>query len=43
MPNCLKNWPATEPIKETGTKTAMIVSEIAITAGPISSAASMEA
>ncbi len=43
MPNCLKNCPAIPDMKLAGAKIAMIVSEIAITARPISSAASSAA
>ncbi len=43
MPNCLKNCPAMPDMKLAGAKIAMIVSEIAITARPISSAASRAA
>ena len=42
-PNCLKYWPAMPPMKLTGAKIAMMVQEIAMTARPISSAASSEA
>ena len=42
-PNCLKYWPAMPPMNETGAKAAMIVAEIAMTARPISSAASSDA
>ena len=42
-PNCLKYWPAMPPMKLTGTNTAMMVSVMAITARPISSAASSAA
>ena len=42
-PNCRKYCPAMPPMKLTGAKTAMIVIEIAMTARPISSAASSEA
>ena len=43
MPNCLKNCPAMPDMKLAGAKIAMMVSEIAITASPISSAASIAA
>ena len=43
MPNCLKNWPAMLPMKLTGMNTAMMVRLMAMTAWPISSAASMDA
>ena len=43
MPNCLKYCPAMPPMKETGTNTAAMVSVVATTASPISSAASMAA
>ncbi len=43
MPNCLKYWPAMPPMKLTGANTAMIVKVMAMTARPISSAASSEA
>ena len=42
-PNCLKYWPATPPMNDTGANTAMIVAEMAMTARPISSAASSAA
>ena len=42
-PNCSKYWPGIPPMKETGTKTAMMVKVVAITARPISSAASIAA
>ncbi len=42
-PNCLKYCPAMPPMKLTGANTATIVIEMAITAMPISSAASSEA
>ena len=42
-PNWLKYWPAMPPMKLTGAKIATIDSEIAMTARPISSAASSEA
>ena len=42
-PNCLKYWPLTPPMKLTGRNTAMMVNEVATTARPISSAASMAA
>ena len=42
-PNCLKNCPAIPPMKLTGAKTATMVSVIAMTASPISSAASTAA
>ena len=42
-PNCLKYCPGMPPMKDTGTKIATIVSEIAMTARPISSAASSAA
>ena len=43
MPNCLKNWPAMPDMKLAGAKIAMMVRLIAITASPISSAASSAA
>ena len=43
MPNCLKNWPATEVMKLAGANTATMVRLIAMTASPISSAASSAA
>ena len=43
MPNCLKYWPAMPPMNDTGMNTAMIVKVMAMTARPISSAASSEA
>ncbi len=43
MPNCLKNCPAMPDMKLAGAKIAMMVSEIAMTANPISSAASRAA
>ena len=42
-PNWRKYWPAMPPMKLTGEKIAAIDSEIAMTASPISSAASSEA
>ena len=42
-PNCRKYCPAMPPMKLTGANTATIVMEIAMTARPISSAASSEA
>ena len=42
-PNCLKYWPAMPPMKLTGTNTATMVKVMAITARPISSAASSAA
>ena len=42
-PNCLKYWPAMPPMKLTGANTATMVIVIAMTARPISSAASSEA
>ncbi len=42
-PNCLKYWPAMPPMKLTGAKIAMMVAVMAITASPISSAASSAA
>ncbi len=42
-PNWRKYWPAMPPMKLTGAKIAAIDSEIAMTARPISSAASSEA
>ena len=43
QPNCTKNLPATPPMKAVGRKTAIRVKVVAITASPISSAASMAA
>jgi len=43
MPNCLKNWPGIDDMKLAGTKTATMVRLIAMTARPISSAASSAA
>jgi hypothetical protein len=43
IPNCLKNWPGTDPMKLAGTNTATIVRLMAMTAKPISSAASSAA
>ena len=43
IPNCLKNCPATLPMKLAGANTAMMVRLIAMTASPISSAASIAA
>ena len=43
MPNCLKNWPGTDCMKLAGTKIATMVRLMAMTARPISSAASMAA
>ena len=43
MPNCLKNWPAIPGIKLAGAKIATIVKLMAMTARPISSAASIAA
>ena len=42
-PNWRKYWPGMPPMNDTGAKTATMVMEIAITARPISSAASSEA
>ena len=42
-PNCLKYCPAIPSMKLTGTNTAMMVVVIAMTASPISSAASSDA
>jgi len=42
-PNWMKYWPGMPGMKETGTKTAMMVKVVAMTARPISSAASMAA
>ena len=42
-PNCLKYWPAMPPMKLTGAKTATMVQVMAMTARPISSAASIAA
>ena len=42
-PNCLKYCPAMPLMKETGAKIAMIVAVMAMTASPISSAASRAA
>ena len=42
-PNCTKNLPATPLIKAVGRKTAISVKVVAMTARPISSAASMAA
>ncbi|MET3783150.1 hypothetical protein ABIC24_000777 [Methylobacterium radiotolerans] len=42
-PNCLKYWPAMPPMNDTGEKIAMIVAVMAMTARPISSAASRAA
>ena len=42
-PNCLKYCPLMPPMKLTGRNTAMMVNEVATTASPISSAASMAA
>ena len=43
MPNCLKNCPAIPDMKLAGAKIATIVRLMAITASPISSAASIAA
>ena len=43
MPNCLKMMPTTPDMKAVGRKTAIRVKVVAITARPISSAASIEA
>jgi hypothetical protein len=43
MPNCLKYWPTMPSMNETGTNTAMMVKLMAMTARPISSAASIDA
>ena len=43
QPNCTKNLPATPPMKAVGRKTAISVKVVAITARPISSAASIAA
>ena len=43
MPNCLKNWPAMPDMKLAGAKIAMMVRLMAMTARPISSAASSAA
>ena len=42
-PNCLKNLPATPLMKAVGRNTAISVKVVAITASPISSAASIAA
>ena len=42
-PNSRKNWPVMPPMKETGRNTAMMTAEVATTARPISSAASIAA
>ena len=42
-PNCLKNWPVIDVMKLAGVNTATMVRLMAITASPISSAASSEA
>ena len=43
MPNCLKNLPGMPPMKAVGRNTATSVNVVAMTARPISSAASMAA
>jgi hypothetical protein len=43
MPNCLKNWPAIPGMKLAGAKIATMVRLMAMTARPISSAASIAA
>ena len=43
QPNCLKNFPGMPDIKAVGKNTAIKVKVVAITAKPISSAASMAA
>ena len=43
QPNCTKNLPATPPMKAVGRKTAISVKVVAMTASPISSAASRAA
>ena len=43
MPNCLKNCPGIDDMKLTGTNTATMVRLMAMTARPISSAASSAA
>jgi hypothetical protein len=43
MPNCLKYCPGMPGMNDTGTNTAMMVNVVAITASPISSAASTAA
>ena len=43
MPNWRKYWPGMPGMKDTGTNTAMMVEVVAMTARPISSAASMAA
>ncbi|MNY69209.1 hypothetical protein D3C86_2071100 [compost metagenome] len=42
-PNWMKYWPGMPGMNETGTKTAMMVKLVAMTAKPISSAASSAA
>ena len=43
MPNCLKNWPGIDGMKLAGMNTATMVRLMAMTARPISSAASSAA
>ncbi|MNR11245.1 hypothetical protein D3C85_1275380 [compost metagenome] len=43
QPNCTKNFPAVPPMKAVGRKTAISVNVVAMTASPISAAASFDA